>query len=84
MYIGKTKILDEDLKVDQPIQGEKYHTSWAKRGCVWKFTGFDAGGMCLLETPKSRKLIKTSITSLRHINRNALNNAQKRLKDGNE
>jgi hypothetical protein len=53
------------------IIGRKYHCSWAKnRGMVWRLISFDANkNEAILETPRTRKQLKTKLDSLTNINK---------------
>lgn len=59
------RYIDEYKQVDTPQIGKSYHLSWAKHGCVWKLLRID-GNTCTMQTPKTRKEIKTDISHLRH------------------
>ena len=53
------------------VIGRKYHCSWAKnRGYVWILTAFNIeNNAAELMTPKTKKKIKTELSSLRNINK---------------
>lgn len=53
------------------VIGRKYHCSWAKnRGMVWVLMGFDKEkDEAILMTPRTRKELKTKLSSLRNINK---------------
>ncbi len=75
------EILDIDKIPTQLVVGTKYHCSWAtSKGMVWILKGISNAGQAILETPKSKKIIYTHINNLRHINKNALQQAKQRIK----
>lgn len=78
------EILDIDRVPTELIIGTKYHCTWAsKPGMVWVLKGISQNNQAILETPKSKKIIHTHVHNLRHINKNALQQAKQRLKNGN-
>ncbi len=58
------------IPVDKPRIGEKYHLSWAKsHGMVWKLKAIE-GDEVILETPRTKKILKSKLSDLREIRRN--------------
>ena len=62
---------------NKPEIGNKYHLSWASKGCVWKLVEICADNIyCYLQTPKSKKIIKAKIVDLRLLKPTAFNYKQ--------
>lgn len=59
--------------------GNKYHCTWASPGCVWVLKGIGSNGTVLLETPKTKKQLETTASSLRLTHKEALEQAKKRI-----
>ena len=75
------EILDIDKVPIELVVGIKYHVTWAsKPGMVWVLKGISQNNQAILETPRSKKIIHTHVNNLRHINKNALQQAKSRLK----
>jgi hypothetical protein len=78
------EILDIDKVPIELTVGTKYHCTWAfSKGMVWVLKGISQNNQAILETPRSKKTITTHVHNLRHINKNALQQAKKRLKHEN-
>ena len=74
------KVLPEDEIVTQPQVSVKYHLSWASnRGMVWVLKRIE-GNIAILETPKTKRKLSAKINDLRHINKNIIAIAKKRIK----
>lgn len=54
--------------VKDPIIGQPYHLSWAKRGCVWILKSI-IGEDCILQTPSRNKKRIDKLANLRHTNK---------------
>jgi hypothetical protein len=65
------KIIQPDVPLEYVI-GRKYHCTWAKnRGFVWVLMSYDvATDTAYMQTPKTKKPMKTQLSSLREINKN--------------
>lgn len=74
-------ILEKDRLVDKPEIGQKYHVNWANLGCFFILKSFKPNYMCEIITPKTKKVYTTSVSSLRLLNRLAIQKAIKRMKD---
>jgi hypothetical protein len=75
------EILENDKVPIELIIGTRYHCTWAsKPGMVWVLVGISQNNQAILETPRSHKIIHTHVNNLRHTNKNALEQAKKRLK----
>jgi len=73
LIFNKTKDSFENVS-DIPKQfviGRKYHCSWASsRGFVWKLKYYsEENDLAILITPKTKKELKTNLSSLREINK---------------
>lgn len=80
--MNKDIIITEDDRVPDGFNiGQKYHVIWAAKGCVFVLKSFLPNWMVEIETPKTKKVHRTSISSLRLINKDAKQKAIKRLKD---
>ena len=78
------EILDIDRVPTELIIGTKYHVTWASHpGMVWVLKGISNNNQAVLETPRTKKIMFTHVHNLRHINKNALQQAKKRLKHEN-
>lgn len=78
------EILDIDRVPTELTVGTKYHCTWASsKGMVWVLKGISQNNQAILETPRTKKTITTHVHNLRHINKNALQQAKKRLKHEN-
>lgn len=78
------EILDIDRVPIELTVGTKYHCTWASsKGMVWVLKGISQNNQAILETPRSKKIIHTHVHNLRHINKNALQQAKQRLKNVN-
>lgn len=78
------EILDIDRVPTELVVGTKYHCTWASsKGMVWVLKGISQNNQAILETPRTKKIIHTHVHNLRHINKNALQQAKKRLKHEN-
>ena len=79
----QTEILEIDRIPQQLIVGNKYHCNWASsKGMVWVLVN-TYNNTAVLQTPRTKKTITTNINSLRVINKEALQNAKKRVKQIN-
>lgn len=77
------EILDIDRVPIELTVGTKYHCSWAfSKGMVWILKGISQNNQAILETPRTKKIIHTHVHNLRHINKNAFQQAKQRLKHG--
>ena len=75
------EILDIDKVPTELVVGTKYHCTWASsKGMVWVLKGISQNNQAILETPRSKKIIHTHVHNLRHINKNALQQAKQRIK----
>ena len=73
-------ILPEDTIPKQLVIGNKYHLSWASnKAMVWVLKSYNSTH-AFLETPRTKKQLSSKITDLRELNKQALQNAQKRIK----
>jgi hypothetical protein len=82
--VPQIEITDIDRVPTELIIGTKYHVTWAsKPGMVWVLKGISQNNQAILETPRSKKIIHTHVHNLRHINKNAFQQAKKRLKHEN-
>jgi hypothetical protein len=80
MGLLEGQIIDEDYYPLVIKEGEKYHCSWAPRGCVWVFSGLTgSNGEVELFTPKTRKRLVTNRNTLRNTNANARKQATQRI-----
>ncbi len=80
----RIEILDIDRVPTELTVGTKYHVTWASHpGMVWVLKGISQNNQAILETPRSKKIIHTHVHNLRHINKNALQQAKQRLKKEN-
>lgn len=78
------EITDIDRMPIELTVGTKYHCTWAaSKGMVWVLKGISQNNQAILETPRTKKTITTHVHNLRHINKNALQQAKKRLKHEN-
>lgn len=78
------EILDIDRVPTELTVGTKYHCTWASHpGMVWVLKGISQNNQAILETPRTKKIITTHVHNLRHINKNALQQAKQRFKNGN-
>lgn len=52
------------------VIGRKYHCDWAySKKCVWRLIGYNADtNLATLETPRTRKILVTKLSSLYDIN----------------
>ena len=74
------EILEIDRIPKELVLGEKYHCSWAQsRGMVWVLKAV-SNNQATLETPRTKRRITTHINFLRVLNKVALKNASKRIK----
>lgn len=75
------EILDIDRVPTELTVGTKYHVTWASsKSMVWVLKGISQNNQAILETPRTKKIIHTHVHNLRHINKNALQQAKQRLK----
>ena len=73
-------ILEIDKIPQKYIIGDKYHCNWATSNkLVWILVSIN-NNIATLQTPKSKRILKTNINSLRVTNKVALQNAYKRTK----
>lgn len=80
--MNKDNIITEDDRIPDGFNiGQKYHVTWAAKGCVFVLKSFLPNWMVEIETPKTKKVHRTSVSSLRLINKDAKQKAIKRLKD---
>lgn len=75
----KIEILHVDTIPKELKIGQKYHVSWAAKGCVWVLKGFYNNGDVDLETLKTKRTIRTASSSLRLLNEDALKAANERI-----
>lgn len=74
-------ILPEDTILKQLVIGSKYHLSWASsKSMVWVLKNYNSTH-AFLETPRTKKQLSSKITDLRELNKQALQNANKRIKN---
>lgn len=58
-----------DNKPTEYVIGRLYHTSWARsRAYVWRLVSYDEHGLAVMETPKTRRRLTTTLNSLRDTN----------------
>ena len=77
------EVLEIDRIPSELRVGQKYHCTWASHpGMVWVLKSVYLK-QATLETPRTKKIITTNVDFLRHINKDALQRAKKRIKDGN-
>lgn len=76
----ETKILEVDTIPKELKIGQKYHVSWAAKGCVWVLKGFVNNNQVELQTPKTKRKIYTNVNTLRLLNADALNAAHERIR----
>lgn len=75
------EVLEEDRIPKELHIGEKYHCSWASsKAMVWVLKDIN-GSQVILETPRTKKQIQTNVSSLRVLNKVAMQNARKRIKN---
>lgn len=48
----------------EPVVGNKYHLTWAHRGCVWILKEVLPNGKCKLMTPKTKKILTANTADL--------------------
>lgn len=81
--IPEIEILDIDRIPKELKIGTKYHCTWASHpGMVWVLKSIHLN-QATLETPKSKKIIYTHVDYLRLVNKEARQEAKKRIKNGN-
>jgi hypothetical protein len=73
------KVLPQDEIVTNPVIDTKYHLSWASnREMVWVLRRIECG-TAFLETPRTKKKLEAKVNDLRHINKNIIFKARKRI-----
>lgn len=74
------EILEIDKIPQKYVIGDKYHCDWATSNkLVWVLLSIH-NNIAILQTPKTKRILKTNINSLRVINKIAQQNANKRTK----